>query len=209
MEDGVAFAGQQRVQLKTGFGGELLEAFALQLMGKEDGALPCREFSERIFQFGKQNFPRVDRFRTSVGRGQNVFEMQRLGIVGQWDRIGEMGGLASAKEIGDPIARHAIQPCAGMLDGLHQAISKDELAEHVLQYIFYFGGGHARANEAPKTMLFALKDGGELLVGSFVRSQSKVGSRLTAGCWLLLCLGHGWLHLRLRRFRRLDIVGDP
>ena len=59
-----------------------------------------------------------------------------------------------AEQVRDPIARHAKQPRADVLNRLHQPVRLDELVEDILQDVFrVVDVGHPSADEVPQPRL--------------------------------------------------------
>ena len=73
------------------------------------------------------------------------------------DRTAERIRRPPAKQIGDSISRHAIEPAAYLLGRLHQPVGLGQFVEDILQNVFgVFTSGDALANKIPQLWPSAL-----------------------------------------------------
>ena len=82
MQHGMVLAQDHGVHGGPGFGREFLEAAAFELVRDEGGALLGRQFVEGGLDLVEQDRADVGGFRAGFGRGQQVFEAQRLAVFG-------------------------------------------------------------------------------------------------------------------------------
>ena len=138
MQHGVVFPREQRIDAKTGFGGDVFETAAHQFMRDKDFALSLRQLFERFVQRIEEQIPCVSCLGTGVLRREKVFERVAAVFGRPW--IVERAGFLSAEEIDHPISGDAKKPCGYMLDRLHETVGLKQFVEDVLQDVLSFAG---------------------------------------------------------------------
>src|SRR5208282_2687270 len=150
-------ARQQRVDAHSGPRGDLLEAVPLDFVRGKYLPLLLWQFIEGLLQLVQQNGSRIGFRGPGIRRWQQVYQPQRLSLVGERHRIvSPRPQPLLAKEIDDAIARHSVHPGAPLLHGLHQAECRDDFEEDLLKQIFRVGlVGHPLANEIAQPGAFS------------------------------------------------------
>src|SRR5258708_34925846 len=105
-------------------------------MGEENLALLVGEFFQSILKFRQQHTSGVGRLRSSIAGREQVLQCEKLSVVRYYWIVGGRVGLRLAKQVCDSITRDAEQPCAYLLDGLHQTVRFNKLGEDLLQDVF-------------------------------------------------------------------------
>ncbi len=97
-------------------------------MRDEDGALLRGQLVERGVERVEQNGARVRGLRPCVPRRQQILERQRLArVVVACARLRQRLRFLLAEEVRDPVACHAVEPGADLVDGPHQPLRLDQL----------------------------------------------------------------------------------
>src|SRR6185369_3561801 len=130
MKHRVALARQQRVDVNTALGRQLLEAAPLQFVSDEYFTRPIRligQFVERRFQLIEKHAANVERFRPGIRRRQQVFDPRSVDIfVAKVSKItggcvAEVLRLLLAKKVRDAISRDPKEPAGYVIDRHQQA----------------------------------------------------------------------------------------
>src|ERR1035441_1553208 len=139
MKHRVALTRQQRVDANACLRRQRLEAAALELMSDKDFALLGRQFVERGIQLIQKHIAQAERFRSYIGRGQKIFDLQQLAVFVLERGVGKTYRLLLAEEVCDAIARYAKKPAGHVVDRHQQAIGFHQFVEDLLQKIFDVG----------------------------------------------------------------------
>src|SRR5215472_13639679 len=148
IHDRIALAREQRVHAQSSLRRHFLEALSIQFVSDEYFALRVRQFVKRKFQLVQKQVAEVKRFRTGIGRWQQILEPKQFAFLPLARRVGERSRLLLAEQIGDAIARHPKKPAGHMLDWHQQSVGFDQLVEDVLQNVLHVARvRHSLANE--------------------------------------------------------------
>src|SRR5690349_14419313 len=104
-------------------------------MSNKHLALLVRQLFNRDLQFIEQNVAGVERIRTGIGRGQQIFQVQQFVFFIRQGGFAEALRLLLAEQVSDAVARYAEKPAGDVLDGHQQAVRLDQFVEDVLQNV--------------------------------------------------------------------------
>src|SRR5262245_34047328 len=104
---GVSFSREQRVDAHAGLAGNLLETTAFQLVRHKNIALVFWQFVDRHLEFVDYHLTGVLCVRASLGRRQQILEMQFATFIVSDEAVAEAFRLRPAEEVNDAIASHA------------------------------------------------------------------------------------------------------
>lgn len=165
MQHRVTFPREQRVDVHAGLICNLLEAASLQFVSNKHGALFFRQFVDRQFELIEKQVAGVQRLRSGIVRGQQIFEHQAVAVLICGSRIAEVFRFLLAEEIGDSIARHAKQPTGNVVNRHQQPVRFHQFVEDVLQNVLSVTRvGYAPANEVAQPGLLPLDHFGDPFV---------------------------------------------
>src|ERR1700761_4915589 len=112
MNNRIALARQQGVDVHTRFLGDLLKRAALQLVRDKYAALLFGKILDRGLQLIEQHSTRVSGLRSSVRRRQQIFQQERLILTCPATKLVASAAPLFAKPIDNAVSRDAVKPRA-------------------------------------------------------------------------------------------------
>ena len=123
-------------------------------MRHEYRTLLCRKLRDRVSQLFQQHALQILLFRPTLARRQQFLYRQALAVFVHL--FGKRLRPALAKQVGDPVPRHAIQPPGHVINRHQQPVRFHQPVENVLENVFgLFAVRHLPANEVaqPRPLL--------------------------------------------------------
>src|SRR5438270_10288364 len=100
-------------------------------MRDEDLALFLRQLGDGLREFVDKRMPSIERLRSSIGRRQQVFELQHFIVLVRNGAVTEIVWLLLAEQVRDSITRDAKEPAGDVIDRHQQAVRFYQLIEDV------------------------------------------------------------------------------
>src|ERR1700722_17746078 len=133
LQNRIALARQQGVDVHPGFVGNLLKTAAFHFVRHKHAALLFWKIVDGSLKLLEQHVSRIRRLWTGIGRWEQIFQLKRVVLFFTGANLVPGAAALLAETIDDPISGYAIEPGAHLLDRLHQAVGLNQFVENILQ----------------------------------------------------------------------------